>query len=340
MGLEQSMANETLETLLQEILKDGRVESFEKEALRTVTGYLRISKDNYEEMLKKVRASLSPDQEAGALNFPSFFQNLSGKLNASHDLQTSWEAMMNIAEAFGFDENFLRTHIPEKECGKKPKFQLCTREEVNYVTINLDNSAVRTEAGAMRYIRGNIEMESSAPSVGGFFKAAFTGETAFKPRYEGTGTLVLEPSLTNYFFLELDNEEFILDQGAYWASDDQVEVSAYRNKAVTALFSGEGWFQTSVKGKGTVVVSAPGPIEIIDLEKDRLVVDGSFAVARSSSLNFEVTRSTKSMWGSLTSGEGLVNTITGTGRVYLAPIPNRNLLLRQVLFGAMLNRSK
>ena len=250
MSVEQNLSKEILETLLLEILKDGRVESFEKEALRTVTGYLRISKDTYEDMLKKVRSSMSSEQETGTLNFPLFFQRLSSKLSSSSDLQTSWETMLNIASAFGFDENFLRTHLPEKECGKKPKFQLCSREEVNYVTINLEEDAVKTEAGAMRYIRGDIEMESSAPSVGGFFKAAFTGETAFKPRYSGTGTLVLEPSLTNYFFLELNDEEFILDQGAYWASDDSVEVSAFRNKAITALFSGEGLVPNECQREG------------------------------------------------------------------------------------------
>lgn len=214
------------------------------------------------------------------------------------------------------------------------EFRILSRERVNFVEIILNNEKVRTEKGAMRYIQGNIEMESQGSGgVGGFLKSMVTGESFHKPMYEGTGKLVLEPSLSNYFCLNLDDDDFILDQGAFWAADYDVEVSAYRNQAASALLSGEGWFQTEVKGTGTVVVAAPGPVEVIELVNDRLVVDGSFAVARSASLKFEVSRSTKSLLGSLTSGEGLVNTISGTGRVYIAPIPNRNMLVSSMMFG-------
>jgi uncharacterized protein (AIM24 family) len=214
------------------------------------------------------------------------------------------------------------------------EFRILSREFVNFVEVTLNNEKVRTEKGAMRYILGDIQMESEGSGgVGGFFKSMVTGESFHKPMYEGTGKLVLEPSLSNYFCLNLDNDDFILDQGAFWAADYDVEISAYRNKAASALFSGEGWFQTQVRGTGTVVVCAPGPVEIIDLKNERLVVDGSFAVARSAALNFEVSRSTKSLIGSLTSGEGLVNTISGTGRVYIAPIPNRNMLMSALRFG-------
>ena len=206
-------------------------------------------------------------------------------------------------------------------------FKLLSREFVNFVEIYLENEKVRTERGAMRYMLGDIEMESQpSGGVGGFFKALATGESFHKPVYSGTGKLVLEPSMSNYFCLEMENDEFILDQGAFWAADYDISVSAHSNKAAAALLSGEGWFQTSVKGTGTVIVCAPGPVEVIDLKNDKLVVDGSFAVARSASLHFEVSRSTKSLFGSVTSGEGLVNTISGTGRVYIAPIPNRHML--------------
>ena len=58
----------------------------------------------------------------------------------------------------------------------------------------------------------------------------------------------------------------------------------------------------------------------IELENDVLKVDGNFAIAWSSSLNFTVERSGKSLIGSAASGEGLVNVYRGTGKVLLAPI--------------------
>ncbi|MCO4783802.1 MAG: AIM24 family protein [Candidatus Cloacimonetes bacterium] len=211
-------------------------------------------------------------------------------------------------------------------------FKTLSKEGVNIVEIEMQNEIIRVEAGAMRYYLGDIEMEStSTGGVGGFFKAALSGETFFKPTYKGTGKLVLEPSMHNFFELELNNEEYILDQGAFWAAEDSIEISAHRNEAIMSMFSGEGWFQTSAKGTGTVIVRAPGPVEIIDMKDDKLVVDGSFAVARSSTLNYSVAKSTKSILGSMTSGEGIVNTIQGTGRVYIAPLPNYSLMLQDMM---------
>ena len=214
------------------------------------------------------------------------------------------------------------------------EFNLMSKDEVNFVEIMLNNETVRTESGAMRYMLGNIEMESKAPSVGGFLKSMVSGETAFKPTYKGTGKLVLEHSFKNFHLLELKaGESFVLDQGAYIASDITVDVTAHRNAALTAVFSGEGWFQTLVKGPGKVIFSSPGPVELVEMKSDKLVVDGSFAVARSASLNFEVTKATKGILGSMTSGEGLVNTFRGTGKVYLSPVPNRFMALSYLFSG-------
>lgn len=204
-------------------------------------------------------------------------------------------------------------------------------EGVHWVEVLLENDDVRCEAGAMRYYQGNIQMESKGPGgVGGFLKAAVSGESAFKPLYKGTGKLVLEPSFSGFMAIPLAGHHLILDRGAYVASDGEIEVSAIANKAGSALLSGEGLFQTSVKGTGTVIVSIPGPVQTIDLQNDRLVVDGSFAVARTANLNFSVQKSTKSMLGSMTSGEGLVNVIEGTGRVWLCPVPFKEVMYQQI----------
>jgi uncharacterized protein (AIM24 family) len=207
------------------------------------------------------------------------------------------------------------------------QFQVLSREGVNWVEIILNNEMVRTESGAMRYIRGNIQMESKAPGVGGFLKAMVTQESAFKPTYTGTGKLVLEPTIYSFHELNLSGETYVLDRGAYWASDASIEVSAQANKAATSLLGGEGWFQTTVKGAGKVIICIPGPVEILQLQNERLVVDGSFAVARSASLNYKVERSTRSMFGSMTSGEGIVNVFEGSGTVHLCPVPNVQVML-------------
>jgi len=202
-------------------------------------------------------------------------------------------------------------------------FEIIEFEGQKLIKATIQNEQIRAEAGALHYMMGQIEMTSAAPSMGGFLKSMVSGETAFKPTYTGTGEVYFGPPIFGeYMILQLNNEEWILDQGAYVCSDIGIEVDAFRNKAVTGLIGGEGLFQTKVRGTGSVVIQAPGKLQNIQLQGHTLSVDGSFAVARSSSLDYSVRRASKSLVGSFTSGEGLLNTFSGTGTVLLAPVPN------------------
>lgn len=163
-----------------------------------------------------------------------------------------------------------------------------------------------------------------------------------RPRYRGTGTIYLEPTLGEYHVLDLRGEEWIVEKGAFAACEPTVDLGMFTNKAFTGLFGGEGFFQTRVSGHGKVLVLAQGPLETVDLAGQTLVVDGGFAVARTASVNFTVERVTKSLLGSMTSGEGLVNTFSGQGKVLVAPVPNRFLSIMRE-FGsvrAALSRSR
>lgn len=203
------------------------------------------------------------------------------------------------------------------------QFEVIEQEGVRLVKATLKAETIRTEAGALYYMQGAITMESKAPSLGGFFKSVATGESVFRPTYTGTGVVYLEPSLGGFHILELAGEEWILESGAYWASDNEVEVSAFREKAWTAFKSGEGFvdFQTKVSGRGQVVLAAQGPVQPVEVKNDKLVVDGNYVLARPSGLTYSVERATKSLFGSMTSGEGFVRVYQGTGTVLMAPIP-------------------
>ncbi|GAB1538682.1 hypothetical protein NUACC21_13450 [Scytonema sp. NUACC21] len=214
-------------------------------------------------------------------------------------------------------------------------YEMIEKEGLRLVKVVLQNETVRTESGALYYMLGNITMQSKAPSAGGFLKSLATGENIFRPTYTGTGELYLEPSLSGFHVMELNGTEWILDSGAYWASDGTVEVGVERNKLISGLIGGEGLFQTKVKGRGKVVMMAQGPVETIQLQNDRLVVDGNFAIARTTTLNYRVEKATKSILGSMTSGEFLVNTFEGTGTVLLAPVPYWQVKLLRDITAAM-----
>ncbi|HBC75975.1 MAG: hypothetical protein A2008_09795 [Candidatus Wallbacteria bacterium GWC2_49_35] len=203
------------------------------------------------------------------------------------------------------------------------QFEIIKKQELKMVKATLNHEQIRAESGALHYMQGKLELESKMPSATGFLKSFVTGENVFKPVYSGTGEIFFgPPTFGEYLILTLNNEEWILDKSAYICSDIGVEVGAYTNKAISGLFSGEGFFQTSVKGSGQVVIHAPGEVERIKLVNDRLAVDGSFAIARTAGLNFSVQKATKSIMGSMTSGEGLLNVFEGTGTVLIAPVSN------------------
>lgn len=203
------------------------------------------------------------------------------------------------------------------------QFEVIEQEGVRLVRATLDKETIRTEVGALYYMQGALTMESKAPSLGGFFKSVATGESIFRPTYTGTGVIHLEPSLGGFHVVELAGEEWILESGAYWASDGTIEVSAFREKAWTAFKSGEGFldFQTKVSGHGRVVMAAQGPVQTVALDNEKLVVDGNYVIARASGMAYAVERATKSLLGSMTSGEGFVRVYQGTGTVLMSPVP-------------------
>ena len=204
----------------------------------------------------------------------------------------------------------------------KVTFDVVNKERLNMLKVELENGAFRYEAGAMHYLKGNLTLESNLPGMGKIFKSMITKEKIVKPVISGSGTVFMQPSFGEFTILDLQNAEWILDQGAYYASDIDIEIGAYTNRAISAMFSGEKWFQTVVAGTGKVVISSAGPLEEVELDNDKLVVDGAFAVARTSGVDLKVTKATKGIFSTLISGEGLVNTFSGTGKVLIAPVDN------------------
>jgi uncharacterized protein (AIM24 family) len=148
---------------------------------------------------------------------------------------------------------------------------------------------------------------------------------------KGNGTVFLEPTFGEFTILELNNEEWILDKGAYYASEMNIEVGMFTNKSLQGFFSGEGFFQTKVSGTGKVVIVSSGPIEEVVLNNNKLVVDGSFAVARTAGVQLQVARASKGLFSSFASGEGIVNTFTGQGKVLISPVYNRYVSLMNYL---------
>ncbi len=195
------------------------------------------------------------------------------------------------------------------------------------VKITLRDSAVITEQGALHFHKGNICATNEIGKPSGLaqklIRKKLTNEPLFTPTYSGTGEIFLEPSFNHFILMELNNSAIIVDKGIFYCCETGVNVKVSSQKTLSSgLFGGEGWFQTSISGTGVCVLSISVPSSEVlkyELNDERLQVDGNFVLLRSSSIKFTVEKSAKSMVGSLTSGEGFLQTFEGTGIVWMAP---------------------
>lgn len=198
------------------------------------------------------------------------------------------------------------------------------------VIVNLNGNGVILQAGAMQMILGNVKSATNVKGAGDLFKKAIgskvTGESTIKPRYSGTGQVVLEPTYKFILFEDVSDWDggMVIEDGLFLACDDSVKCSVVaRSTLSSAALGGEGLFNACLSGSGIAVLESPVPREeliVVDLENDVLKIDGSMAIAWSEDLEFTVERTTKTLIGSAASGEGLVNVYRGTGRVLVAPI--------------------
>ena len=198
--------------------------------------------------------------------------------------------------------------------------------KLKQVRIILEDSSVKLEAGALSYMKGDIGIKNKTGGVIGlgkkFINSKLTGEKMFKPTYQGTGEIFLEPSFGNFALIELEDEEIIVDDGLFYACEEEVEVGSAMQKSISSMvFGNEGLFQTKISGSGIVVLELPVPESEVfkcKLFNDTIKVDGNLVVLRTSNVKFTVERSS-SIIGSATNGEGLLNVYAGTGEVWLLP---------------------
>ena len=130
------------------------------------------------------------------------------------------------------------------------------------VRVILKDSAIKLQVGALSYMKGNIAIKNNIGGPVGFGKKLFakkvTGESIIKPTFEGTGEVYLEPSFEHFTLIELFDEEIILDDGLFYACEEDVEVTIGMKKSVSSIVFGEsGLFEVKLKGTGIVVLKIP-----------------------------------------------------------------------------------
>jgi uncharacterized protein (AIM24 family) len=203
-------------------------------------------------------------------------------------------------------------------------FEVLEQEGMNFVKIAIENEMVRAESGALCWMTGGIEMDARIRLAGRAITSYLSEESFIRPRYTGTGTIYLEASFAGFHVFEVGNESWILQSGAYWASEGAVDIGIRRERMWTSIWAGEGFidWQTLLTGPGQAVIVSQGPIEDITLEPgQKVVANGKYVVARTANVRFSIARPTKSLIGAYVSGEGYCHVYEGPGRVFLSATP-------------------
>lgn len=168
---------------------------------------------------------------------------------------------------------------------------------------------------------------------GGFFSAlsrkVLNDESFFQQKIEAVdspGEVLLTPTLPgDIAVLQTGGRQYMIADGAYLASTEDVELDAKTQGLGRALLGDSGgFFVIRTKGKGEVAVSGFGSMRAIDLDGSRSVyVDNGHLVAWDTELDYELALNTAKqgffgkIFHSQTSGEGIVLKFSGKGRLYV-----------------------
>ena len=189
-----------------------------------------------------------------------------------------------------------------------------------FVTLQPGES-ITAEAGAMVSMDGKLSMTTEFS--GGLFPALlrklFGGESlfvnVFKNNTQQPLELVLNQSVIGDIgVINLSEGPICFQPGAYIAHTPGARMSV-RWAGFASWLAGEGLFKLQLSGKGRVFFGAYGGLTEKQISGE-FVVDNSHLVAYQPEIKMSI-KLAGGLLGSITSGEGLVNRLSGQGTIYL-----------------------
>ncbi|MEM7760575.1 MAG: TIGR00266 family protein [Cyanobacteria bacterium P01_A01_bin.40] len=189
-----------------------------------------------------------------------------------------------------------------------------------FVTLE-PGETITAEAGAMVSMDSQLTMKTQLS--GGLFPALmrkfFGGESLFVNVFinqtrQNLSLVLTQSNLGDIEVINLQGKAIYFQPGAYIANTSGVKMGV-RWAGFKSAFAGEGWFKLHLSGRGQVFFGAYGGIteKIVPGE---FIVDNTHLVAYEPGIKMGIGLS-GGLFGSLTSGEGFVNRLSGSGKIYL-----------------------
>ncbi|GBG67804.1 hypothetical protein CBR_g928 [Chara braunii] len=191
-------------------------------------------------------------------------------------------------------------------------------------------SSVKAAGGAMVSMHNNVDLRVELEGGVGAAccRCCCAGSSGFlthffiKPEMPpGTrGDVLLAPGVPGeIILLQLagTGDDWLMEKGAFLASDPTVEIGVHAQGVVTGCFGGEGIFILRGSGQGRLLVSSYGSIIRYDLGPGEVrKIDNGALVAWQAHLRYTISKASRSLFATIFSGEGFVTQFTGPGTVY------------------------
>jgi uncharacterized protein (TIGR00266 family) len=199
------------------------------------------------------------------------------------------------------------------------------KEPMAILDIQLDKGEeITAEAGAMVYMKGDIEVKTKTREGGGFFGklkvSMLGGQSFFVNNYiaksDGCSIGLTGAPIGDIVKIEINHENgLIVQSGAYIASSSGILLDTQWQGFTKGLFGSE-LFMLKANGQGDLYLNTFGAIVQKDLQKDeRMLIDNHHIVALSENANYSV-RKFGGLKSTLLGGEGLVTEIIGPSSIY------------------------
>ena len=190
-----------------------------------------------------------------------------------------------------------------------------------FVTLNPGES-ITAEAGAMTSMDAQLSMrtEFSGGLISGLLKKFFGGESLFVNVFTNNTQQPLQLVLTQSTIGDIacidlrGGRDLCFQPGAYIAHTPGVTMSV-QWAGFSSWLAGEGLFKLKLSGSGQVFFGAYGGITQKRISGE-FVVDSGHLVAYEPGIRMKIGLAS-GLIGSVTSGEGLVNRLSGQGEIYL-----------------------
>ncbi len=171
-------------------------------------------------------------------------------------------------------------------------------------------------------MQGPVDMSTTTrqKSGGGLIKGIkrlFSGESFFLNHFTARNISEVwlgTPLPGDILVHELKGDRLVISGGGFVACEPSIQIDL-EWQGLKSVFSGEGIFWVKAKGSGKVIVNSFGFIYPIDVDGE-YIVDTGHIVAFEETLNFEISKASKSWIDAFLSGEGFICRFKGKGRVW------------------------